>query len=673
MKTTPILQVAALLIAPLLHAQVFNPPPQPRPNPNAPASTTIVNRNEAPQQRPMLGGDLPVLDPTTEVAVWDGQAFNMNESRLNAQFETYLAAPASDTEEDQEYYKIMREIMDLLRPTNRSRENYGRAISLLPHASSFPQDGDQSNTLLNAVYRVYLSQRRQADMDRMITNLRKREEELTWRGDHKAGEGTALNAGAAPAGGGGRNQSNRGNQANRPDRRQTAPGGANPNQNTGQGTASLAYQSIVNELMENQATVKSNQAAIKVSEIASKTEFQFLLAQMFLQRRFEHTLIGCAFYVHLFSDGEGTLKIDKDSDIGRLFSEGFGGSPTISSLEAAARDAINKVDANVQAFQSHIALNELWAAYKRLQEAYAVGEFLPSVRVVPTEQKRRLINFSRTMFQLTNAIQVKDYTKAQELVDNLRGVAIDFDSTKHQAAINISMTVSDMHLGKAAILQGEGRIDEAQDEIRKAMELWPTNPKIREQVAPSFEALTMKGRATQDFDRLISERNYRAIFREKEKYAAALFDDESRRDSLNQIVGNLIKIDTAIAQSRELEARDIPGAVYTAWEEIQTLVSEFGDDADLRIRAEELSSRASDFVSALNRAEQLQRAGNTGSAMAWLLKAREIYPDSKRARQGIASILDSTLPMDRGFGDHQARESLPDRPTTTSVSNDPFN
>jgi hypothetical protein len=194
----------------------------------------------------------------------------------------------------------------------------------------------------------------------------------------------------------------------------------------------------------------------------------------------------------------------------------------------------------------------------------------------------------------------------------------------------------------------------------------------------------MKNQATQDFDRLINDRNYRAIMREKEKFAAALFDDEPRKASLNQIVTNLIKIDTAIAQSRELETRAVPGATFAAWEEIQSLVAEFPDDAELRIRAEELSRNASEFVAALQRANELAKTGNTGSALAMLMEARRIFPDSRRAKEGIAKILDRVLPPEGELFDSPVSPAAipgmgpvpaagPAAPTSTGTgTSDPF-
>jgi tetratricopeptide (TPR) repeat protein len=258
------------------------------------------------------------------------------------------------------------------------------------------------------------------------------------------------------------------------------------------------------------------------------------------------------------------------------------------------------------------------------------------------------------MFKLTAALEAKDFLLAQELIDQLKKTATDYDSTKFEAYVKTNTRVSDMHLGQAKLLFSQGKVDEARGEVQKAMEVWPTNPKIDDAVAPVMEQADMKNKAVTDFDRLINDRNYRAIMREKEKFAAALFDDESRKASLNQIVTNLIKIDTAIAQSRELETRAIPGAKYAAWEEIQSLVAEFPDDAELRIRAEELSRSASEFVVALQRANDLSKSGNTGSALAMLMEARRIYPDSRRAKDAINRILDRLLPADNALFDDTA-------------------
>jgi tetratricopeptide (TPR) repeat protein len=656
MKPYPLVLRAALALglATPASAQVFNPPPA-APADNGPSNTTIVQKEEKPAQRNVLGTDLPALDPSSEVAIWDGKAWNINDNRVfSARFERYLGEPEANSEADAAYIATIREILSLLSPLNTDRDKMRRAVALLPIAAEHPQDARLCDALLNAIFRVYLSKRNQNDFDMQVKAMEEEAARLRYKGDMKAEE-RSLTTGTGGGGGGGGGAASRttggGNRRAPAGGGGQAQGGAAP---AGVGTNSLEYEGIVKRLVEIEVLKKAYDAKNELAELKTKTEFQLLIGQFFMQRRFEHTIMAARFYNQLFQDGQATLNLKKGSDVSRIFGEGLGGSPTVSTIDTLANEAMSDVRRGIESFNYLVDRGELWNGFRRLQEAFAIGEYMPEVRTLPRDRKQKVQDFARAMFKLTAALEAKDFLLAQELIDGLKKTATDYDSTKFEAFVKTNTRVSDMHLAQAKLLFSQGKVDEARGEVQKAMEVWPTNPKIDDAVAPVMEQADMKNKAVTDFDRLINDRNYRAILREKEKFAAALFDDEPRKASLNQIVTNLIKIDTAIAQSRELETRAIPGAKYAAWEEIQSLVAEFPDDAELRIRAEELSRAASEFVVALQRANDLSKSGNTGSALAMLMEARRIYPDSRRAKDGINRILDRLLPADNALFDDSA-------------------
>lgn len=671
----------ALGLAAPAGAQVFTPPPT-APADSGPGNTTIVQKEDKPAQRNVLGSDLPVVDPSSEVAIWDGKAWNINDNRVfSARFERYLAEPEAKSEADAAYISTIREILDLLSPLNSSRDKMRRAVALLPVAAEHPQDARLCDALLNAIFRVYLSKRNQNDFDLQIKAMEDEAARLRYKGDMKAEERSLTsgggNAGGGGPGGGATSRNTGGGNRRAPAGGNTQQGGGAPD---GVGTNSLEYEGIVKRLVEIEVLKKAYDARNEAAELKTKAEFQLLIGQFFLQRRFEHTIMAARFYNQLFQDGESTMKLKQGSDVARIFGEGLGGNPTVSTIDTLANEAMSDVRRGIESFNYLVERGELWNAFRRLQEAFAIGEYMPEVRTLPRERKQKVQDFARAMFKLTAALEAKDFLLAQTLIDDLKKTATDYDSTKFEAYVKTNTRVSDMHLGQAKLLFSQGKVDEARGEVQKAMEVWPTNPKIDEAVQPVMEQADMKNKAVTDFDRLISDRNYRAIMREKEKFAAALFDDEQRRSSLNQIVSNLIKIDTAIAQSRELETRAIPGAKYAAWEEIQSLVSEFPDDAELRIRAEELSRAASEFVVALQRANDHSKSGNTGSALAMLMEARRIYPDSRRAKDAITRILDRLLPADGALFDEPAAaapaatgdgDRLPAR-APSGGGNDPF-
>ena len=79
-------------------------------------------------------------------------------------------------------------------------------------------------------------------------------------------------------------------------------------------------------------------------------------------------------------------------------------------------------------------------------------------------------------------------------------------------------------LVKLVMTKSSNDNEKASVEIQKAMEVWPQNPKLAE-----FDKLVEAGGgmavAKNDFDRLLSEQNYREIFRRQYEIAPAIAGD----------------------------------------------------------------------------------------------------------------------------------------------------
>src|SRR5690606_26100049 len=100
----------------------------------------------------------------------------------------------------------------------------------------------------------------------------------------------------------------------------------------------------IKNIAEIEARMKLNETAIGLSEVTSKTQFQALMVQLFMQRRFEHAIIACRLYPHMFRDGDSVLQLDDNSDLKKMFSAGMGVPPTVSLIDGFAAEAIRGVD-----------------------------------------------------------------------------------------------------------------------------------------------------------------------------------------------------------------------------------------------------------------------------------------------------------------------------------------
>ena len=124
--------------------------------------------------------------------------------------------------------------------------------------------------------------------------------------------------------------------------------------------------------------------------------------------------------------------------------------------------------------------------------------------------------------------------------------------------------------------------------------------------------------------------------------APAIQGDPAREDAFKQIVTNLTKIETALGKANEFSK---VGQNYAAWEQLAELREQFPDDPKLGRELELLAPKVADFTKALDEARKHEgrTPRQTGSALAWYLKASDIYPDSKVAETGIQRVLDDVL------------------------------
>jgi hypothetical protein len=271
-----------------------------------------------------------------------------------------------------------------------------------------------------------------------------------------------------------------------------------------------------------------------------------------------------------------------------------------------------------------------------------LGEYLAPVATLSLEKKRKVLFYFRDLNEIYGALQARDYTKAKELSDRLKASAKDYPSSKVDSAIAAYTLASDLAIEEAkAHLLGK-QSDKAAQKIKTAAEIWPTNPKInefRELITNSSGMVLVRN----DFDRLLSEGNYREIARRQYEIAPVIQGDAQRMDAFKQIMSNLMKIETAIGKASEFSKA---GQKFAAWEQLAEIREKFPDDPKLGRELELLAPDVADFTRALSRAREFEdrTPQQTGSALSWYLKARSIHPQSGIAKEGVMRLAGEILP-----------------------------
>lgn len=587
------------------------------------APTTAPSASSAPAaQGGFLGKDVPLLDPGSEVMTWDGKIWNIQDQRVyRARFEKYLNAEEETSADAKHYREQFKEMLDLLSPTKASKENFRKAWAMLPQASSYEPDAELCNSLDDAIFGVLLAQQEVTKIDDQNRNLVRRKDTLEWN-SRFAADSSLL--GPAPKNPAAAEQWNREQNLKR----------------------NMKMQPLLTELGEVNASIAGNRVKKEALRLQAKIEFQALIAQLFLQRRFEHVLLANRFYRTLFGDGDNQLRVADDyaSSQSAKNKESFGDlaklPKTLGQLDALANEAIRDVREGVESFSFLLEKSELKSAAERLSEAFAIGEYLPEIRLLPRSKKREVLEFTRKTNQLLSALEVKDYERANGLVRELETLSRDFDSAKPMAAIETARTVSALHLAKARAAATSGDRATLESELRQATEIWPRNPALAEVSGAIFTQTDVQQQALNDFESLYGQKNFRQIFEDKVRFIAATALHPAKQEKLKQVLDQVQLAEAALLRAAELAKR---GDAAGAWESVERGFSDYPDDPKLNQARAEFTTQAAEFVRSVRTAQEMERKQQLGSSLAWYLRAQQDYPNSELAQDGIARLSSKIL------------------------------
>ena len=643
------------------------------------------------------------MKPNTFLSMWNNPGFAV-------QFEKYLSAPAETSEDAKLYRKRMDRIMELLAPGNASKKNQDEAFNLLPLASEFESDADNCTTIHDAIYAAANAKVQIQRLTQVDQELQKQLSTAQYN-NLQAAQSLSLSA-IAPGKNEVKDNDANQNELRlakmEPSKAEVAALKQTIQRNQQQiastevqskfALQSLILQLFVQRRYQHVIIIDRFYRALFDDGDQSLEAFQQMADKMGYNK--------AAGQVKVIADGKpqgavaagggdggrpgtraaaGTGSNGAAASVGGDPYYGSGGDATalsgsglnlgvenlsvesaqnalttamksasrtfksLSQLDAFANEIIRDVNEGVKVYKYLLEKEELESAAIQLASVFMKGEYLPSVRLLTQDEKRKTLAYAQLCNRLVNAASSGNIDVLVDVVDQMKKMNPSFDDAEIRSRLKAVETASNLFLSQAKVAAARGDLQSAQTQITRAAALWPNNPglqsfsadmgKISEKASPQVQALS-------DLDQLYGQKNYRAIYEGIDRFGVAVAADDSvkasdRKAKIQDVRNRMIEVEKAIMKAQEVDRR---GDHAGAWEGLEIAFAKYPDDPKLSQMRADLTTQASDFVHDIRQAKASEEKREYGSALAWYLRAQTRYPMSDLSKQGIQQVVKQLLP-----------------------------
>lgn len=579
-----------------------------------------------------FGMELPLLDPSTDTVSYNGGKFDVgNNAMVRERFEKYLNQSPDNTEASIKYRKSIEKLIDLSQKYSKNAGPIGSKLlvkigTTLYDISDFPGDGQQAGVLASGIVSALDAQRgnlrrdeANRELDREIEKLVKKTNSLTNQNTQKGSGGGSIGNIQGKSGG-----------------------------NSGVShTVRIAFNT--QKIAEGKAKQGANDAANAAALAQAKIQYQAMVLSFFLQRRFDHAVIGARTYRHVFRDGDTQLNMDKESDAYKMITGITGMPPTINVLDAAAANARRDIDQSMDSIANLLAQNKLGEATNRLIAAVAIGEFMQSVAVFPVESRRRIAEYWNLRKRALTAMNARDYATVEEIAIRMKELDADFDDSLLLSYTAGKKRQSDLHIRNAYKALRQGKDDVFNDEITRAGIIWPRNPNLQkgEEELTKFDSYDKE---KSDFTTLRDSKRFRDIYRDRERLKVVAALDPQLGRQYEDIIRFVEKVDNEVASYRTIAKEQGTMGAGMAYEKLVAAQAENDASSDPLFGRElkndkvftdalhDFEIAAGEFTSALKDAKEAEARGEYGSALALYYRARDINPASIMAKAGAERV-----------------------------------
>jgi len=262
-----------------------------------------------------------------------------------------------------------------------------------------------------------------------------------------------------------------------------------------------------------------------------KLEFQQFIVQLAAQERYIHALIACGFYRNVFPGGDMSLSEkaypgggssgngnpsstgDKaapsssvPSSAGTTASQALPIISTITGMESFLLNRIRDAKADRESVENMLKTKQLSAAESLLRKMVSTAKYQPELQTFPYEERQVIQEYTKTIRQLTESVNSKDWPEVEKLSDKLDQESTDVGAQDLKAFAKENREKSLLWTRMAEVAMRGGDMQGAETLLDAARKRAPTDPKVSESISNTQDKTLTDEKLKEQLDQVLKRR-----------------------------------------------------------------------------------------------------------------------------------------------------------------------
>lgn len=578
----------------------------------------------------------------------DASADAVTPANLPSDYNSFINAPSKDVNRSVLYYGQLKEALNQLTPsspylarTTGDTVNPVKAGEILNKMCDFEEDEGICRTILNQWSAKEGSARddaaRMAQINNSISQMEKERDRLQWNYN----QGLKIN-----------------------------PLTQEPyNSDKQQGSLLEQTERVKEQIAE---LVKEKQGFRNfVNTPLRKLEFQQFIVQLAAQQRYIHALIACGFYRNVFPGGDMSLS-DKaypggisnnggagnggansggssaaspqaaPTSAGATASQGVPMISTITGLESFLLNRIRDAKTDRASVENMIKTKQMSAAESLLRKMVSTAKYQPELQTFPYEERQKIHEYTKTIRQLMEAVNSKNWPEIQSLSDKLEQESSDVGPQDLKAFAKENREKALLWIKIAEVAMRVGDLQGAEALLDAARKRAPIDKEVAEAISNTQDKTLTGEKLKEQLDQVLKDSDYIQAFQRMGEFAPliALAKDEKQKKEYEVLVDKERTVKTALEKSASLQQMN---ANADAWMELEVLPDPLNKDKRVLEKKSVLAGDCPQFISFYTKGKKYEARGNSTLAIAWYLQALSNAPSVTLIKEKIKSLGDKTL------------------------------